>query len=160
MLIIGCGNRDRGDDAAGLLVAERLRKIGIPAAICSGEASDLIDLWRGLDDVIVIDAVLTYAEPGTISCFEGERIPDCARVSSSTHGLGLAEAIQLARNLGCLPAHLRVYGIEGRKFEVGAEVSEELRKSAEELAQRISEKVNSRDATPVANRKLSHCLNL
>ena len=31
MLIIGCGNRTRGDDGAGVLVAERLRKLGIEA---------------------------------------------------------------------------------------------------------------------------------
>jgi hydrogenase maturation protease len=148
MLIIGCGNRDRGDDAAGLLVAERLREIGIPATICSGEASDLIELWRGLDDVIVIDAVLTYVEPGTIQCFESERIPDCGKLSSSTHGMGLAEAVQLARNLACLPVHLRVYGIEGRRFEIGAELSEGVRKSVEDLARRISAQINSGDGVP------------
>jgi hydrogenase maturation protease len=142
MLIIGCGNRDRGDDAAGLLVAERLREIGIPATICSGEASDLIELWRGREDVIVIDSVLTHAEPGTIHRFENDRIPDCGKVSSSTHGLGLAEAVQLARSLACLPRHLLVYGIEGRRFEIGAEVSGEVRKSLEELARRISAEVN------------------
>ena len=29
LLIIGCGNFDRGDDAAGLLVARRLHALGV-----------------------------------------------------------------------------------------------------------------------------------
>ena len=61
MLIIGCGNRDRGDDGAGILVAERLRELGIEANTRSGEAVDLIEAWKSADDVIVVDAVVTGA---------------------------------------------------------------------------------------------------
>jgi len=40
--IIGCGNLDRGDDAAGLLVARRLRALGVEAAEHSGEGLTLL----------------------------------------------------------------------------------------------------------------------
>ena len=43
MLIIGCGNRDRGDDAAGVLVAEGLRQLGMDVEIRRGEAAELIE---------------------------------------------------------------------------------------------------------------------
>ena len=36
MLVIGCGNLDRGDDGAGVRVAERLRKLGFDARILTG----------------------------------------------------------------------------------------------------------------------------
>lgn len=39
----------------------------------------------------------------------------------STHALTVAEAIELARSLGRLPARLVVVGIEGQSFEAGAE---------------------------------------
>src|SRR3954452_13627171 len=37
----------------------------------------------------------------------------------STHDLGVAEAIELARAFGKLPPRLIVYGIEGRDFDEG-----------------------------------------
>ena len=36
--IIGCGSFDRGDDAAGLLVARRLQALGVETAEQSGES--------------------------------------------------------------------------------------------------------------------------
>ncbi|MGA8805322.1 MAG: hypothetical protein WB866_11580, partial [Solirubrobacterales bacterium] len=38
---------------------------------------------------------------------------------SSTHALGVADAVELARELDRLPARLAVYGIEGENFEAG-----------------------------------------
>ncbi len=43
MMIIGCGNSDRSDDAAGLLVARRLRELGIDARELSGDMLGLLD---------------------------------------------------------------------------------------------------------------------
>ena len=37
-MVIGCGNADRGDDAAGLLVARRLLALGVEEAIALGKA--------------------------------------------------------------------------------------------------------------------------
>src|ERR1039458_5833058 len=64
MLIIGCGNRERSDDGAGILVAERLRELGIEADTRIGDAADLIEAWKGADDVILVDAVVTGAPGG------------------------------------------------------------------------------------------------
>jgi len=137
MLIIGCGNRQRGDDAAGIIAAERLHAQGIAAQICAGESSELIEAWSGVDDVIVIDAVVTGAPAGAVHVWDGQCPLDFGRSSGSTHGLGLAEAIELARALDCLPARLGVYGIEGKRFEVGSEVSPEVERAAAEVANRI-----------------------
>src|SRR5271167_935984 len=113
MLIIGCGNRQRSDDGAGILVAERLRKVGIEADARLGEAADLIEAWEGADDVIVIDAVVTGAPVGTVQAWDGWQPLAAVRTTASTHCLGVAEAIELAHVLNRLPARLRVYGIEG-----------------------------------------------
>ena len=126
MLIIGCGNRRRSDDGAGILVAERLRNLGIPAETRSGEAADLIEAWRGADDVIVVDAVVTGAPVGTVQAWDARQPLASASTTASTHGFGVAEAIGLAQVLQCLPARLQVYGIEGRRFEPGVEISPEV----------------------------------
>lgn len=122
MKVIGCGNLDRGDDGAGLLVARRLRAMGIPALEANGLT--LLDLWEPDDDVILVDAV------------SGGNGDDGA--FGSTHGLGVAEAIELARSLGRLPARLRVYGIEGQRFGMGDEMSPEVAQAVEETALQIA----------------------
>lgn len=142
MLIIGCGNRDRGDDAAGLLVAERLRDLtaeadNVTIEFCSGEATELVELWSTDDEVIVVDAVAGDAPAGTIHRWQDD-IPATTRsASASTHGFGLREAIPLAQIMGRLPKLLRIYGIEGRQFEISSAISPEVRSAAEAAAQEI-----------------------
>ncbi|MGC2182173.1 MAG: hydrogenase maturation protease [Terriglobales bacterium] len=143
MLIIGCGNRRRSDDGAGILVAERLRNLGIPAETRSGEATDLIEAWRGADDVIVVDAVVTGAPAGTVQAWDARQPLASESTTASTHGFGVAEAIGLAQVLQCLPARLQVYGIEGRRFEPGVEISPEVQLAIEEVALRIAARSNA-----------------
>jgi len=137
--IIGCGNRNRMDDAAGVLVAERLRQIGVQAEMQSGGAFELIASWEGQEHVIVIDAVVTGAPCGTIHAWEGNppRLPRTQQVSS--HGFGLAEALRLGKALHCLPELITVYGIEGREFDIGERVSPEVLASVERVALQIAE---------------------
>jgi hydrogenase maturation protease len=138
MRIICCGNPDRGDDGVGALVAERLRDFGVEVEIRSGEAPDLIEAWGGADHVVVVDAVETGASLGTVWLWDGRKASFPADHSASTHGLGLSAAIRLARVLGRLPERLQVYGIEGRRFEHGTEVSSELKLAADYVVRQIS----------------------
>jgi hydrogenase maturation protease len=137
MLIIGCGNRDRGDDGAGILVAERLRELGRAADTRIAEPVDLIETWKGADDVIVVDATVTGAPIGSLQMWDGRHQFVSIRTNTSTHGLRVAEAIELACVLDQLPTRLRVYGIEGRRFELGAKISPEVRLTVEEFVRRI-----------------------
>src|ERR1022692_3964722 len=137
MLIIGCGNRERSDDGAGILVAERLRELGIEADTRIGDAADLIEAWKGAEDVIVVDAVVTGAPVGTVQAWDGRQPLTTIRATASTHGLRVAEAIELAHVLDRLPARLRVYGVEGRRFEPGSGISPEVQRAVEEVVQRI-----------------------
>ncbi|MGC8795290.1 MAG: hydrogenase maturation protease, partial [Bryobacteraceae bacterium] len=75
MVIIGCGHPDYGDDAAGLLVARRLKALGLPAIETSGEATALMDCWQGEEEVIVVDATLTGAPPGTVQARDAAAAP-------------------------------------------------------------------------------------
>ena len=143
MLIIGCGNRQRGDDGAGIIAAERLRALGIEAVDCAGAASELMELWSGVDEVIVIDAVVTGAEAGAVHVWDGRHPLAYSKASGSTHGLGVAEAIELSRALDCLPAKLRVYGIEARRFAIGSEVSQEVECGVEEVVRRITSEISA-----------------
>ena len=94
----------RGDDGAGIEVARRLRGLaaeaGIDVRAQQGEPAGLIDAWSGRKAVLVVDTIRSGAEPGTICRFDASRepLPAQLRGSPSTHALGLAEAIELARS--------------------------------------------------------------
>src|SRR5262245_11420284 len=98
-LIIGIGAEYRGDDAAGLIVARRLKERLSGSAIVleqSGEGVALMEAWRGAETVIIIDATLSGAAPGTIRQFDASAQP-IPKISfrCSTHAFSLAEAIEL-----------------------------------------------------------------
>jgi hydrogenase maturation protease len=131
--IVGLGNALRGDDAVGLVVVRRLCEL-LPAADVieqSGEPADLLEtLGDGVEAVVLVDAVSSGAPPGEVHRLDASEVALPFAASASTHGLGLAETIELCRALGRLPARLLVYGIEGRAFELGAPLSPEVGRAA------------------------------
>jgi hydrogenase maturation protease len=144
VLVIGVGNPDRGDDAAGLLAAQYIRVRTLPGVIVlehPGEGIDLMNLWQreGLRAIYVIDAMSSGCPPGTIERFETQEasLPAQFSGSQSTHVFGVAEAVELARALDCLPRHLVVYGIEGGCFDAGAPLSPEVRAAYQRAANQV-----------------------
>jgi hydrogenase maturation protease len=127
VLVIGVGSAYRGDDAVGLVVAQRLqeeRLDHVTIVPTAGEGTGLLTLWQGTDAVVLVDAVWTGARPGTLYRFEVGARPLPALFSRlSTHAFGVAEAIALARALRQLPPMLVVYGVEGATFAAGMGLS-------------------------------------
>jgi hydrogenase maturation protease len=124
-LLLGLGNPLRGDDVAGLLVARSVRRRqpgGVEVLELEGEPVDLIDAWEGAGLTLVADTVVSGGEPGQVHRIDAGAGPlPAAMCGPSSHALGLGEAVELGRALGRLPRRLIVFGIEGARFEVGAE---------------------------------------
>lgn len=140
MLIIGVGNAFRGDDSVGLEVARQLGEHLPHATICeaSGEGASLMELWKDAAHVMLIDAVSSGGEPGTIYRLEAHREPvPAAFFHYSTHDFGVAEAIEMARVLHQLPPRLVVYGIEGAVYSFGAECTPAVAAAIPEVVRRM-----------------------
>ncbi|MGZ4125506.1 MAG: hydrogenase maturation protease [Actinomycetota bacterium] len=108
--IVGCGNLDAGDDAAGLVAVDRVRSLVPPDVdvVTAPTALHVLDLLEGVDTVLLVDAMRTTGggrEPGHVVRAESgpEGLPATLRSSLSSHGLGLAEAVGLAAALGPVP---------------------------------------------------------
>jgi hydrogenase maturation protease len=147
IVVIGIGNPDRGDDAAGREVARRLRATGLKGAEIfehEGEATALLARLERARAAIIIDACVSDAAPGTVRRFDAvaSSLPSGARGGSS-HGFGLCEAIELARALGALPPRCFVYAIEGERFEIHAPMS----KCVSEAVEHVAECVRAEIAT-------------
>ena len=147
ILIIGVGNAYRGDDAVGLRIAQDIKKKSpdhVNVIEQSGDGISLMDSWKDSDAVILIDAVHSGAQPGTIHRFDvhTQTIPT-KFFHYSTHAFGVAEAIELARALKQLPQNLIVYGIEGKCFEAGIGLSLEVEKAVEEVMMRVKQDIHN-----------------
>ncbi len=138
--MIGVGNPLRGDDAVGCAVAARLRERlpeGLTVMEHTGEGGSLAACWEGFERVVIADAARSGAPAGTIHRFDTSRPLPAAVGSLSSHGLGVASAIELARILGSLPRELVVYAVEGESFELGQDLSAKVAAAAGALADRI-----------------------
>ncbi len=136
-LIIGIGNRFRGDDALGCVLVDNIQTLCLPdveVITHSGEPASLIDLWQSRKNVFLVDAVSSCAEPGTIHYIDLQEqgLPDNFR-SYSTHAFGIAEAVELARALNKLPPKIVFYGIEGKSFAATETLSPEMMAALEDI---------------------------
>jgi hydrogenase maturation protease len=132
------GNRDRGDDAAGPLVADRLRAAGAELLDCNDDPTRLIDTWAGLDLVVVVDAVRSGSAPGTVHRFETRDGPLPRELGlASTHLISIADTLELGRTLGRAPARVVVLGVEGASFELGAPITPEVEAAVPAVADAV-----------------------
>jgi hydrogenase maturation protease len=143
--VIGVGSRERGDDAAGLLAARFLRRrlpAGVAVTCGSPDPVSLIALWEGVDRVWLIDAVVSGAAAGTlhrVDAVTGRLLP--RPPCRSTHALGLAEAVELARVVGRLPSALTVFGVEAAEFALGGWPTAAVRAGARLAAHAVAAEV-------------------
>jgi hydrogenase maturation protease len=143
VVVIGVGNALRHDDGAGLEIVRRLRPRANLAEIAvreqESETLGLLEQWEGAEAAVLVDAIHSGAAPGTIHRVDASCEPVPARLasSSSTHAVGLAEAIELARALSRLPARVVLYGVEGLRFDAGIGLSEEVQAVMPTLADAV-----------------------
>ena len=121
-IVIGVGNRDRGDDAAGPLVCDRLRaRPGASASprmfVCEGSILDLALHWDRDDHVVIVDAMQPGDEPGRVVTIDATVEPLAVPGAVSTHEIDVSAAIELARAIGRMPARLVLIGIEAAQTD-------------------------------------------
>ena len=141
-LVVGVGNEYRGDDGFGIAVADALGTSLAPYAevtMVRGDGLSLLDLWDGYHRVIIVDAVAVDRPPGTVLAFDVSETGLPTELSgTSTHALGPAGAVEMARNLGTLPPRVEILAAAGACFETGAPMSAPLRAVVAAVAERIA----------------------
>lgn len=141
--IIGIGS-PFGDDRLGWLAAEMLRAAPalqsaagqIEILVLDRPGSALLSHWQNADTVILIDAMRSGQTPGSLHCIAADRI-DGDSSTTSSHGFGVAAALDLARALGELPDRCYVCGIEIDTSHAGEDLSPTTRAALPGLVHRI-----------------------
>lgn len=113
-LVIGIGNLLRADDGVGIHAAKRLKeeRPDVEAVDISTASIDILDLIRGRDNVVIIDAIKTGAEPGTIQRITSRELR--SNDVTSSHALDLCGILTLGRLLyrDEMPKKLVVLAVE------------------------------------------------
>jgi len=145
VLVLGVGRGDRGDDAAGPAVAERAMEL-VPdvTVVPRVEPAGLIDAWADAGLVVVTDAVRSGQPPGTVHVLHAHHEPLPVRTGAGgTHGLGLAEVIELGRALHRLPPELVIVGVEAQQFGPGEPMSPQVKIGIELAAKAVAEVIRT-----------------
>ena len=112
--VVGVGS-PHGDDRIGWDLIEALTAAGPPAgveAVCLRTPLDLLEHLDGCETLVVVDACRGGGSPGTIVEVDRDLLATEGAAGSSSHGLGLREALALAEALGRLPPRVIVFGVE------------------------------------------------
>lgn len=126
VLVLGLGNRLRGDDAAGPLLLQALQ--GSPLA----QQAQLVDggtvglaLLPHVEDaaaLVAVDAARFGAEPGTVRVFEGDAMDHLLQGRKhSAHEVALADLLAAAALTGRLPAHRALVAVQPATTELALE---------------------------------------
>ena len=148
--VIGVGNPDRGDDAAGCWVARLVRPL-LPDDVAvvehNGDATTLVARLAGMEAAFLVDACCTGAACGTLYRFDVAAAPlPSSTFRLSSHGSGLIDGLELARILGLLPACCVVFGIEGGLFHRGASLSPPVQASLETVVRQLCAEIIGQEA--------------
>ncbi len=130
-LALGIGNPILTDDSVGIKVAHRLAE-EVPE-LDAEEASEigvvLLDFVPGYDKLLIIDSIKTEGgEVGDVYKLGMEDINYGEGFSMSSHGMDIATAFELGRQLGYeMPDEIRIYAIEVKDNEkFGEDLSREM----------------------------------
>lgn len=137
VVVLGVGNPLRGDDAAGCLLARRMRDTPDVRVIEAEEVPESFvgDIAAAAPDVVVlVDAVDLGAAPGTVAVLEPD---DVAAYAPTTHRLPLSLVMDVVqRRTG---ADVFLIAVQPLSLEFGAPVTPQVEAGVELLAAVLSE---------------------
>ena len=145
--IIGLGQSLRGDDAAGLVAVtlwnstyqSKNKRPGVEMELAGLPGVGLLSLLDGARFAILVDAVRSGAQAGTVHTLSENQLEAFPAGAGSAHGWGVAETLSLGRKLmpASLPGKLILIGIEAGQLNLGETLSPQVESALPQVAQLI-----------------------
>jgi hydrogenase maturation protease len=144
ILVAGIGNIFLGDDGFG---SEVVRNAEIPRDDASVRvidygirgmhlAYDLLDEW---DSLVLVDAVPSRGNPGTLHVFQADYEQDSDATSLDAHSMDPAAVFASLRALGGSPPYTVVVGCEAGSVEEGIGLTEPVANAVPRAARAVEE---------------------
>ena len=123
-LVLGCGNVLLGDEGVGVWAVSELRRSFVldpPVAVLEGGTLglDLLPHLEGVGRLLLVDAIRSGAEAGTILRFEGEDVAGALETKMSSHQIGIQDLLAAADLLGRRPREVVLWGVEAGPLAPG-----------------------------------------
>lgn len=136
-LYVGIGS-PHGDDQVGWLVMEELKKhVAKEQCRQARTPAQLLDWLEDLDELVVCDGLQSTGPAAEVRFWEWPA-PDLAGVQfQGSHDLSLCAALELAEQLGRLPAKVRIWGVRIESARPTEGISTRVAESASLVARRI-----------------------
>lgn len=142
VVVIGCGNLLRGDDAVGPVLIRHLWDGGVPdrgvVLVDGGTAGmDVSFKMRGARKVVIVDAAATGSPPGTIFKVPAEELEELPPLDGMhSHAFRWDHALAFGRWLlkDEYPDDITVFLIEVQSVEFGAELTPPVAAAMETVA--------------------------
>ncbi len=155
LVVIGCGNLNRSDDAAGVRVVHALREHfgeSLPPDVRLFDAGtggmEVMFKARGASALIIVDACRSGSDAGAVFRLPGTEIDGAHVPGYSLHDFRWDHAVHAGRRIFGVdfPADLTVYLIEAGSLQLGTEMTAPVNHAVELVCGRIAENIRERHA--------------
>ena len=146
-LVLGIGNPILTDDGVAIHIVKRLNKAKLDADIELAATGGLgiIEMVAGYDRLILVDAILTGNEPGTIFELSLDELQTHPPVHfASTHDVSFIAALKLGRELmpEKMPSEIIIFAIEVEDITTfGEECTPKVKEAIPQVIKLIKEKI-------------------
>ena len=145
-LVLGVGNRLMSDEGIGVHVIERLAgryKLPEEVQILDGGTLglDLLYYLEGIENLLLVDAAETGAEPGTMIRLEGEKVPAFLSIKISPHQMGVPDMLAAAKMKDIYPKRLVFWGIQPEQITLSLDLSPLLESKVDLLVEKLVEEL-------------------
>lgn len=153
LTVIGIGQTMRGDDAVGIEAVRRWQRLypqtstrdGVEVQFAELPGLGLLDLIDGFDAAVLVDAVGSVEAAGQVYRLAPEELESFGTGGKTAHGWGVAETLQLDRqvNLEHAAIRIRLIGIEASQVEMGQPLSSPVEAALPAACRAIEEEVQA-----------------
>jgi hydrogenase maturation protease len=129
-LVVGMGNFLCQDEGIGVHIIQAMEDLELPKHVdlldIGTSTMDLFFHLKGVEKLVVIDAMKAGGPPGTIyKCRPEDLLPKDER-PISLHEIGLLESLNMAEKMG-MKINTVIIGVEPKVLDWGVELSEEVK---------------------------------
>jgi hydrogenase maturation protease len=137
-LVLGVGNLLLSDEGVGIHAVQALHGSGrLPedVEVVDGATAGLGLLYyiEGVERLVIVDAMETGAEPGTLRRLTGDQLRTYLSMKVSPHEITLTDFLATAKLRDLYPREVVVWGVQPGSLEVGVELSPAVAASFETL---------------------------
>ena len=153
VLVLGIGNLIMSDDGIGIRVVQLLlERYNFPVEVRVVDGGtlglDLLPMLEGVEKLLLVDAVQSGTDSGTIARISGAEIPRAMKTKLSPHQAGLQDLLLLAELLGHLPGDMVLLGVQPEKIGIGLALSAQVASSLDPLVALALEELQRWGVTP------------